>query len=63
MVNEVRTPAGLCDELIAQYEEARVAVWERLRGAAVVETAASKPPWQARRARRTLSRVASKASR
>ncbi len=30
MVNEVQTTAELCDELIAQYREARVAVRERL---------------------------------
>ena len=41
MVNEVRTTAELCDELIAQYEDARVAVRERLSGSAVLETAAS----------------------
>ena len=40
MVNEVQTTAELCDELIAQYREARVAVRERLGGSAVVGTAA-----------------------
>jgi len=38
----VRTTAELCDELIAQYEEARLAVRERLRGAEVVEPATSR---------------------
>jgi len=42
MVNRVRTTAELCDELIAQYEEARLAVRERLRGAEVVEPATSR---------------------
>jgi len=42
MVNEVRTTAELCDELITQYEEARVAVRERLRGPAVMKAAASR---------------------
>ena len=32
MVNEVQTTAELCDELIAQYREARVAVREQLGG-------------------------------
>ncbi len=32
MVNEVQTPAELCDELIAQCREARVAVREWLGG-------------------------------
>ena len=40
MVNEVQTTAELCDELIAQYREARVAVRERLGGSAELGTAA-----------------------
>ena len=40
MVTEVQTTAELCEELISQYREARVAVRERLRGSTVVETAA-----------------------
>lgn len=35
MVNEVQTTAELCDELIAQYREAQVAVRERLGGSVV----------------------------
>ena len=40
MVNEVQTTAELCDELIARYREARVAVRGRLGGSAVVGAAA-----------------------
>ena len=40
MVKEVQTTAELCDELIAQYREARVAVRERLGESAVVGMAA-----------------------
>ena len=43
MVNEVQTTAELCDELIAQYREARVAVRERLGGSTVAGTAACGP--------------------
>ena len=40
MVNGVQTTVELCDELIAQYREARVAVRDRLGGSAVVGMAA-----------------------
>ena len=49
MVNEVQTTAELCDELIAQYREARVAVRDRLGGSAVVGAAACRGQAERRR--------------
>ena len=49
MINEVQTTAELCDELIAQYREAQVAVRERLGGSAVGGVAACRGRAEERR--------------
>ncbi len=49
MVNEVKPTAELCDELIAQYREAQVAVRERLGGSAVAGAAACRRRLERRR--------------
>lgn len=49
MVNDVQTTAEPCDELIAQYRQARVTVRERLGGSAVLGTAACRGRAERRR--------------